>query len=51
MEESWTVLIRLVLVDDNPAMLETLVGMLQAAAVNIVGALSSGASVLEQYSN
>jgi DNA-binding NarL/FixJ family response regulator len=42
-------LIRLLLVDDNPAMLETLVGMLQAD-FDIVGTLSSGASVLEQYS-
>jgi DNA-binding NarL/FixJ family response regulator len=42
-------LIRLLLVDDNPAMLETLVGMLQED-FDIVGTLSSGASVLEQYS-
>jgi DNA-binding NarL/FixJ family response regulator len=36
-------------VDDDPAMREMLVGLLRAD-FNIVGALSSGASVLEQYS-
>jgi len=43
----WPSLIRLLLADDNPAMLETLVDMLGTDFV-IVGSLTNGASVLAE---